>query len=1521
MRKIRTYFIASTILCLSTTGAIPVAKAEGPETIPFGAVQITGLTTIMVDNLARDVVNEGSSITVTVRLDENGIRRANDVLIVPFTIEETLAEGATPYQQFVELNHVRDGQYDVMIFPGENSASLTIPTTNTSTYYADAKLRIKFGKDNVFTGGGYNVDWDNSPADIVYQFHIRDSQPPPTPEVEVDHNKVVDSVMVNGVAVSSGTTQTVTEGENIEFKVMLKEAATERVTIPVRVCELFRKDHPSFRWDVDDHYPNCTGIFPSQYSISDSHMPSLSNGGIYYVHIEPNQTLGSLNFQTRDNKHTLYDTVFIFRTAASSTDSLLATTNVDWDSGNSSLLNLRSEKIVRIHDSKRTVNPVVGFCADPHGNVNKNRVEEGSDLRVNICISHPVSTMERNFNITAIVPSVAGSAATDTQATVQDADITDIRHTDRTKVVNFAKNDPIRKTLTIPTVDDRFMERPETFKVVLSTDTPDLAEIQNDTKPFTIIDNDSYADSLRVMDSRGSGGDRRYGIGSTIQIEVQFEGSKQGAGIAGNQVLKFNIEPTGSNDHHYVVPKSRITRTVTDGVETLTVSAGPRWATATITPTGETYAEFVVMDDEAFVGNRAIRFRASLDGKLKNRLARFYAEGRISFVAGGDLTANVLVRGREVAPHDGQRRVGVHVDRTSMEEGSTVPFYVSRNWTGKEYTARFTIEHHIGGVRGANCNDRSGVLCKKQGGLPTGIDIPYAVRFGTQETEKAVNIRTHDNRAPFSKGQHVTLKLELPPTQTPSVKLGTRSVRVEIEDNDAQPEPPGGYRAELLKVAKDCTTDDPNAQVDENGDKPQIPCGPGPTRHRWKESVYAYLYLNAEPSYVSYSEFLFDGASFQEVTAPSIGRYQIPAVTNGHIRAVERMDKGNRVWKLTLRAIDAEKPMTLSVGPKDDDCPTQHSEQAQICFGDRKLSNTQTLTWGRLQYFTVDIPDRVLESGGKIPVTMRSEVTVPVDTWFDVYLQYFRDNEWAETIPTSELPAGTTAANFRDFGGKHGEAPYLRRISFRIEQGSSSGGATVTVLDDEVDEGNEAVRVFVTFRDNEHWLSGHPVYKYDEITREGIIRNARDNHNVIIENSDPLPREWLARFGRTVGYQLVDSLTARLDTGSDHMTVAGVRIGEAVAGREQGMSVEEALRSISFHLSGGDSLAGKAKVTAWGSVAHSSFSGKSDGARVRGDVTSNIVGFDTTWQRFLAGVMVAHSRGEGPWSGQTDGEINSDLIGVYPYMQANTDSLSGWVMAGAAHGSMEITPSGRAMRKGEVELQVAAAGAAATIPVQELVDLTLKSDAMWVGIESGRAGDVVPTEADASRIRAQLEASRTFDLAQSTITPSLGLGVRHEEGDAETGTGIEFLGGIAVEYERWRVKGKAHVLVIHQESNYREHGIGLNVAYAAQDNGEGMSFSLAPQYGPVKDGPDLWSNKRHFGNSDLEAQMAATVFYGIRSQEFPGLVTPKAGVMLGQMDTYTLGVGWMMAAGADVNLETSRREREHAGMLRISFRW
>ena len=208
-------------------------------------------------------------------------------------------------------------------------------------------------------------------------------------------------------------------------------------------------------------------------------------------------------------------------------------------------------------------------------------------------------------------------------------------------------------------------------------------------------------------------------------------------------------------------------------------------------------------------------------------------------------------------------------------------------------------------------------------------------------------------------------------------------------------------------------------------------------------------------------------------------------------------------------------------------------------------------------------------------------------------------------------------------------------------------------------------------------------------------------------------------------------------------------------------------------------------------------------------------------------------------------------------------------------------------------------------------------------------------------MRLALEGSRAFRIGEGgVLTPGLELGLRHDGGDAETGTGVELGGRVS-----WQdpetglgVEARVRALVAHEDSNYREWGASGSVRLSPGERDRGLSFSLSPTYGAPSSGVErLWSARDARGlapEGEFEAgqSLQGELGYGLGlfGDRFTG--TPNVG--FGLSDTardYRLG--WRLTSvGGDsefeLNLDATRREPanggaapEHGVMLRGSLRW
>ena len=243
------------------------------------------------------------------------------------------------------------------------------------------------------------------------------------------------------------------------------------------------------------------------------------------------------------------------------------------------------------------------------------------------------------------------------------------------------------------------------------------------------------------------------------------------------------------------------------------------------------------------------------------------------------------------------------------------------------------------------------------------------------------------------------------------------------------------------------------------------------------------------------------------------------------------------------------------------------------------------------------------------------------------------------------------------------------------------------------------------------------------------------------------------------------------------------------------------------------------------------------------------------------------------------------------------------------------------------------------------IDLGLRADAFWVETEAQAVSNEGGTTAVASRVRLALEGSRAFDIGGGTLTPGVEVGLRHDGGDAETGTGVELGGRVSYEDPETglSVEARARTLVAHEDSDYKEWGASGAVRLSPGDRGRGLSFSLAPTWGSASSGVDrLWGARDARGlapnGGEFEAgrRLEGELGYGLAlfGDRFTG--TPSLGFGLSDA-AREYRVGWRLTSavrgdpGFEVNLDATRRESandnaaiagpEHGVMLRAAIRW
>ena len=392
--------------------------------------------------------------------------------------------------------------------------------------------------------------------------------------------------------------------------------------------------------------------------------------------------------------------------------------------------------------------------------------------------------------------------------------------------------------------------------------------------------------------------------------------------------------------------------------------------------------------------------------------------------------------------------------------------------------------------------------------------------------------------------------------------------------------------------------------------------------------------------------------------------------------------------------------------------------------------------------------------------------------------------------------------------------------------GQTEKTVSVPVLDDELDEGSETLTLTVWNLSPQHMSVADPI------------------GTGTIVNTDRMPTAWIARFGRTVAEQVLDTVDARMrakPAPGAEARLAGQRIGlgplpgaqsatrdvadrlnagadparQGFASRlrspgyGQTVAERDLLPGSSFSLTA--ETDGKGFVSIWGRGAVTRFSSRArapsrtgDDLSVDGEVASGLLGADWTRGRWTTGLLVSHSQGDGGYRGAggpgsrsgTGGRATSTLTGVWPWIRhAVSERLSVWGVAGYGEGSLTLDPEDAdGARTGTIrtglDLTMAAVGLRGVLvrpPETGGIELAIRTDAMGVRTRSaavgGSSGHLAAATAETTRLRLGLEGSRPFRLAglgRGTLTLKPGKGTRIET-DMALAMGAVGLRGVLVE--------------------------------------------------------------------------------------------------------------------------------------------
>ena len=284
------------------------------------------------------------------------------------------------------------------------------------------------------------------------------------------------------------------------------------------------------------------------------------------------------------------------------------------------------------------------------------------------------------------------------------------------------------------------------------------------------------------------------------------------------------------------------------------------------------------------------------------------------------------------------------------------------------------------------------------------------------------------------------------------------------------------------------------------------------------------------------------------------------------------------------------------------------------------------------------------------------------------------------------------------------------------------------------------------------------------------------------------------------------------------------------------------------------------------------------------------------------------------------------------------DSLSHWMPGQARHGTEEAGDTVREAQPIETDMSMSmgALGLRGVVYANAHTELALKSDALWVRTASEETDGLQGAVADTSRIRLLLSGQHQRALPNNALlSPNFELGIRYDDGDAETGFGMELGGGLRYTdaARGLTVETRARTLLAHEDGGYEEWGLGGSLALDPGRLGRGLALRLDSGWGIAQSNAEaLWQRRSTAGIAPQQGQAAqarlnAELGYGLDVPWTYAILTPYGG-MEWAGPRRALRLGWRFDLGQRLSLsfegermESGYERADHSLMLRTSLPW
>ena len=477
-------------------------------------------------------------------------------------------------------------------------------------------------------------------------------------------------------------------------------------------------------------------------------------------------------------------------------------------------------------------------------------------------------------------------------------------------------------------------------------------------------------------------------------------------------------------------------------------------------------------------------------------------------------------------------------------------------------------------------------------------------------------------------------------------------------------------------------------------------------------------------------------------------------------------------------------------------------------------------------------------------------------------------------------------------------------LTFTASNWATAQSVTVTGQDDAVVDGDQSYRITFSVSSSDADYNRIAVTALSVINRDDDVPPPSEME---MEAAQQAVDTSLPGLGNTVAGQVLDAVQGRFQGGflsSPQFNLAGQSmVGTPLeqhllawaAGRGV-VTGQQLVEGTSFDLTlvPENGAAPRLSVWAMGDLARFDRADDDD-LSLDGNVTTALVGGDWGREQWSAGAALARSWSSSSYSsGEEKGESDVNLTTLLPYGHYDLNpQLSLWGMVGYGWGDLSLTPEGREAMETDVNLSLAAVGLEGLVLDGGRDGLTIRSmaDALLVNVSSEESDDLAETKSAVSRLRLGLQAVRSFPLENdASLAPMVEVALRRDDGDAETGFGLDLGAGLDWSSPRQGIRAdlEGRVLLYHAAEGFHTSGISASLEWdSAPSTEHGASLSLKHGVGAATGGgrdallspaslPELAS-----AASSREQQFQALLGYGFAPWGEEGLsIRPEIGLGL-----------------------------------------